>query len=261
MAERIEYLFSINTGRSGSDYLGSILNHVVGCHALHEPEPIGNGAVMRRYLRGEHGPMRELTQRKVKAIEQQNRDGQVYAETNHCFIKGFGWFLPEYLPQEKIGVIVLKREKAKIAKSLLRVGCSPLVSGGRDWISTPEIASPRVPPPRRLGSHRVAYQVARVIKFPFRALDFLVYKLCSKRLGYPKWLTNYELECLEWYVQETYARAEVFKQTYPKIRYVEVSIEDLNSLESVQAMLRQFGLEGEPTLKDVVGKPTNLKTA
>ena len=261
MAKRIEYLFSINTGRSGSDYLGSILKHVVDCHAEHEPEPIGNGAVMRRYLRGEESPMRELTQRKVKAIEQVKDDGQVYAETNHCFIKGFGWLLPEFVPQEKIGVIILKRDEAKIAQSLLRVGCSPLVSGGRDWISTPEMALPLVEPPKRLGSSRAAYHVARVIKFPFRALDFFVYKLCGKRLGYPTWLTKYELDCLAWYVRETYARAELFKQTFPQITYVEVSIEDLNSLESVQAMLGQLGLEGQATLKDVVGKPTNLKTA
>ncbi len=261
MAKRIDYLFSINTGRSGSEYLGSILKHVVDCHAEHEPEPIGNGAVMRQYLRGEHGPMRELAQNKIKAIQQAKGDAQVYAETNHCFIKGFGWFLPELLPQEKIGVIILKRDEAKIAQSLLRVGCSPLVSGGRDWISTPEMALPLVQPPKRLGSTRAAYHLARAIKFPFRALDFLVYKCCGKRLGYPKWLTNYELDCLAWYVQDTHARAEVYKQTYPNITFVEVTIDDLNELESVEAMLSQFGLAGQATLKDVVGKPTNLKTA
>lgn len=261
MAQRIDYLFCINTGRSGSDYLGKILDHVVDCRAVHEPEPIGNGRAMRRYARGDAEPMRRLTQEKIKTIEKVKGVGEVYAETNHCFIKGFGWFIAEHLPAEKVGVVILKREPTKIAQSLLRVGCSPLVSGGRDWISVPSMRSPRVAPPRRMGSCLLTYQLARVVKFPFRALDYAWYRMSGKRLGYPSWLTRYELECLTWYVHETYARAEVFKQQHPGIRFYEVSIEDLNSLESVSAMLRHFGLEGKASLGDVVGRPTNLKTA
>ncbi|MFK7790858.1 MAG: hypothetical protein AB8C95_15360 [Phycisphaeraceae bacterium] len=261
MAERIDYLFSINTGRSGSNYLGQILEHVVGCRAMHEPAPIGNGEVMRRYLRGEAMPMKEFARKKLEAIKQLKKGSQVYAETNHCFIKGFGWFVPEHLPAEKIGVVILKREPKKIAQSLLRIGCTPLVAGGREWIKTPEIESPLVEPPKRMGSRRLAYHAARLIKLPLRALDFMVDRCLGSRLGYPSWLTEYELECLEWYVQETYARAELFKKTHPNIRYYEVSIDELNSLESVEAMLKHFGLAAKPSLKDLVGKPTNLKAA
>ncbi len=31
------YLFSINTGRSGSEYLTRIFEHVEGCRSFHEP--------------------------------------------------------------------------------------------------------------------------------------------------------------------------------------------------------------------------------
>jgi hypothetical protein len=60
-------------------------------------------------------------------------------------------------------------------------------------------------------------------------------------------------------VEETNAKAEAFKRQYPAIKYYEVSIEDLNSVESVQEMLAYFGYSGDQSLRQVVGKPTNLK--
>jgi hypothetical protein len=203
--------------------------------------------------------MRKLTQEKVEVIEKAKRNYQVYVETNHCFIKGFGWFIPQYLPEDKIGVIILKREKYQIAESLLRIGCSPLVRFGRDWIITPDIKNPLVTLPKKLFSPRATYQYTRLLKFLLRSNRYLVRKVFRQELQYPKWLINYEMECLKWYVEETYAKVEAFKQRYPRIKYYEVNIEDLNSHESVQQMLAYFGCSGKESLSDVVGKPTNLK--
>jgi hypothetical protein len=259
MKRKTGYLFCISTGRSGSNYLTKIFKHVSGCQSFHEPKPIGNGKVMSRYLRGDVESMRRLTQKKVEVIKEAKQNYQLYVETNHCFIKGFGWFIPQYLPEDNIGVIILKREKHKIAESLLRTDCSPLVRFGRDWIITPNIKNPLVTLPKKLVSPRATYQCSRLIKFLLRSNRFFVRKVFQRELQYPKWLTNYELECLKWYVEETYAKAEAFKKQYPKIKYYEVNIEDLNSLESVQQMLAYFGYSGKESLIDVVGKPTNLK--
>lgn len=259
MERETEYLFCISTGRSGSNYLTKIFKHASGCQSFHEPKPIGNGKVMSRYLRGDVESMKRLTQEKVEAIKEAKRNYQLYVETNHCFIKGFGWFIPHYLPEDKIGVILLKREKYKIAESLLRTGCSPFFRFGRDWIITPDIKDPLVTLPQKLVFSRTKYQYTRLIKFLLRSNRFLVRKVFRQELKYPKWLINYELECLKWYVEETYAKAEAFKQQYPRIKYYEVNIEDLNSLESIQQMLAYFGCSEKKSLIDVVGKPTNLK--
>jgi hypothetical protein len=255
MEELTEYIFSINTGRSGSDYLANIFKHVSGCRSFHEPQPIGNGKEMRYYSRGHLTPMKNITEKKIEVIKELKRDCHVYFESNHCFIKGFGWFIPQYIPEDKIGIIILKREKAKIAESLLRIGCSPLTPYGRDWISTPDMKDPLVRTPKT----PAIYQCARLTKCILRTGRFLVKKVFQKEVQYPQWLINYELECLKWYVEETYAKSEAFKKQHPAIKYYEVNINDLNTLESVQLMLTHFGCRGKESLNHVVGKPTNLK--
>ena len=260
MKEKTKYIFSINTGRSGSNYLSNIFNHVLGCRSFHEPMPIGNGSVMYRYSQGDLESMRKFSQEKAKIINELKGDDQVYVETNHCFIKGFGWFIPQYLPEETIGVIIIKRDKSKISESFLRINSSPLDKLGREWISRPNMKDPLVTPPRRLISPGATYQCARFIKsFLLRLPRFFVRKILRKEFKYPQWLINYELECLEWYVDETNAKAEAFKKKYPKIKYYETSLENLNSLESIQQMLTYFGCSGKESLIDIIGNPTNLK--
>jgi len=255
MGKEIDYIFAINTGRSGSDYLNKIFEHVSGCRSFHEPDPVGNGKVMRRYSRGKTNPMKRLAEQKAGIAKKLKLDCQIYFESNHCFIKGFGWFIPQYLPEDRIGVIILKRDKSKIVESYRRVRTSPLSRKGRRWISTPDMINPLVTPPRIL----ITYQGARFIKNVLRLPEYLIKKVFKKKFQSPQWLVNYETECLKWYVDETYAKAEVFKQQYPAIKYYEVNIEDLNTLESVQQLLTHFGCKGGGTLKEVVGRPTNLK--
>lgn len=259
MSQETNYIFCINAGRSGSNYLKNIFKQVSDCRPFHEYKPIGNGKVMRSYAQGDIEPMKQVAHEKVKIIKKFERDYRVYAETNHCFIKGFGWFLPQYLPEERIGVLILKRDKSEIAKSFMRIYCSPLRPFGRDWVSTPDMKNPLMPPPAILLSPKVTYHFARLVKLLIGGVRFVLRKAFQQELSYPKWLTNYELEALKWYVDETYARGEAFKRKYRKIKYYEVNIKDLNSMEAVERMLTYFGLTAKDSLNDIVGKPTNLK--
>lgn len=257
MDPAIEYIFSINTGRSGSDYLANIFRHVADCCSFHEPQPICNGREMRLFLKGIASPMERLTHIKLAMIHRAKRSSRLYFESNHCFIKGYGWFLPKLIPQHKIGVIILKREKTKVAASLQRIGCSPLDRFGRDWICTPEMKSPLVSPPHS----RISYRTARFMKELLSVARFCLPPSLRRKSSYPQWLSQYEWDTLCWYVDETFAQAEVYKSQYPEIRYYETTIEELNSLSSVHRMLTYFGYTGAALLKDVVGKPTNLKRA
>lgn len=280
MPTEIEYIFSINTGRSGSHYLMHIFNHAEDCRAFHEPEPSGNGRVMRAYAQGNAEPIKQCVEKKINHIHEIKRNCHIYAETSHCFIKGFGWFLPQHLPQEKIGVVILRRTPAKIVESYRRVHCSPLNPLGRRWISLPNMKSPLVPPPNILISAKVSYHYARCIRFKeltIQRIKFLLKRILNKKsplltydekkhlawyteTQYPDWLKQYEQDCLNWYIEETERKTEAFRQQYPDIKYYEVNIEELNSLDAVQQMFSYFGLRRKNSLDSVLGRATNLKS-
>lgn len=197
--------------------------------------------------------MEHLLPKKLESIRELKAEASTYFEANHCFIKGFGWLLPQELGQESVGVIVLGRDKAQVVDSHLRVGSSPLTSKGRKWVSVPDTRTSLLDPP---GS-RVFYHYSRLAKW-FVDLS-LVRKVFGKRWKYPRWLQEYERRCLEWYVDETRAKAAAFKEKYPKIRYYDVRIEELNEIAAVHRMLTHFGCNALDSLAATVGKPANLK--
>ena len=255
----INYIFSINTGRSGSNYLKTIFDHASNCQSFHEPQPVGNGKELRQYLKGYPKPIKKVAQKKSEIIEELNRGGHIYVETNHCFIKGFGWFIPEFLSEEKMGVIILKREEPKIIESMLRIESTHLTKRGRKWLTTPEKKNPLVMPPTILISPRTTYFLANSFMFVFSYAKTFVKTIFQTDLQRPQWLTNYEYQCLKWYIQETAAQADAFKKKFPNVKYYEVNLEDLNSPEQVKKMLSFFGCREKSSLNYVVGKATNLK--
>lgn len=254
----IRYLFCINTGRSGSDYLRRIFQHVRGCRAFHEPAPIGNGQVIRDFFAGRDEAVREFTKRKLEAIELA-RNGQVYFESNHCFIKGFGWFLPELVGEPSLGVVSLHRDSQMIVDSTLRIGSTPLSDFGRHWLITPDAISPRVPPPTLgLLSARSSYRIARAC---WKFSDWTGTWLRKKNPGdvnTMSLLRRYERQCVEWYVDETSALADEYIEFFPGVRHFKISVDELNDVDGVRRMLEYFGMEALPSMAEVVGRPTNL---
>jgi len=258
MTSQIKYIFCINTGRSGSKYLAEIFSHSVNCISLHEPEPKGNNRVMRRFLNGDVLPMQELCELKFKAVQSANTKS-FYVETNHCFIKGWGWFIADHIPQNEIGVIVLHRNKKEIVTSLMRVLCSPLLKRGRDWMICPNIKAPFTQPPVRFKSVKLGYLLLRFIKMFFKR------KPSSKKIWKflptsPDWICKYEEECCDWYVNEISAMTTHYKRKFPDMRYYDVNIKDLNSIEGINKMLNYFGVSAETTINKVVNKKVNTKS-
>jgi hypothetical protein len=246
MNRKIKYLFSINTGRSGSKYVQQLLTHVWGCASFHEPVPIGNGKPMRLFLAGNPQPMRALVLKKLERIQETVSHSEIYAETNHAFIKGFGWLLPEYLPPSQMGVIVLTRKKQAIIKSMASIQSTPLRPGAENWLMTPDMANPLVSPPKHFLSAKFDYRLLKTIATLFAE--------------YPKRLAAYELECIEWYIQETQARGELYQQTWRDITYYSVDVEELNTMSGVMRLLDFFGLEADNSLEQSIGQPMNKPT-
>lgn len=244
MSQQITYIFCINTGRSGSNYLQRLFSHVLGCASFHEPNPVGNGQPMRMFLAGKSEQMRDVVSIKVQRINEICRHAEIYAETNHCFIKGFGWLLPEYLPQSQMGVLILTREKNAIIKSLRSIQATPLRPGAEKWIMTPDIANPLVPPPKKFISAGFDFQIIKSIALFLRR--------------FPSWMSDYELDSLEWYIAETFARAKLYQQTFPEISYYQVDLDELNTLPGVMRMLDFFELRADKTIEKVIGQSSNM---
>lgn len=217
----IRYLFCINTGRCGSDYLTELLAKAANAVSVHEGLPIMNGVPMQRFNEGDESALRALIPTKLAQMHKKAGDGRrIYCETNHSFIKGWGYLLPELISQEEIGVIVLRRSEEKVIHSHLRVRNVPGTTGwSRTWVLTPGAARDTCPPPD--GDDH--------------------YALCR------------------WYVEEVEWRARAYQARFPDITYLECDLEQLNDHHFVREMFDRFGLTPSPQLDRAVGKPLNAR--
>ena len=218
----IKYIFCINAGRSGSDYLTELLSKTENTFSIHEGFPIMNGSPMQKFNNEDDRELQQLMPLKMREIHKKSKNGRkVYCETNHSFIKGWGYLLPDaYIPQEEIGVIILRRDIDKTAYSLIRVRNVPDIS---EWTRT-----------------------------------WLLNTNFQRNLSKPADNANIWDLC-RWYVEETYLRAEEYKKMFPKIRYVECDLEQLNNYNFVVKMFGTLGLAPTPLLKEAVGKVFNVR--
>ncbi|WP_153231790.1 hypothetical protein [Algoriphagus machipongonensis] len=213
-----------------------------------------NGKEMMEFLKGKNEGLVKLMPQKIKSIHENLGVNECYVETSHLFIKGFGWMIPEYIPQEEIGVIVLKREKQKVIESLYRIHTTPLSYHGRMWVMFPSMKN-AINKINNLNliKYRFLYLLNRLIRTgynPFRKLRI------EKKL-FPK----YEKELTEWYINETYAQGELFIKKFPKIKVYNTNVENLNKVEEFEKMFDFFNLNfrPKPSFFEVINKKTNLK--
>ncbi len=247
----IKYIFCITTGRSGSAYLNRVFECVSSCSSNHEPKPKMNDGLVRDYFSGNKDSMRNMMSEKLNAINEARGEG-LYVETNHAFIKGFGWELPNYIPEEEIGVVILKREKQKVVDSFFRIGSDLHMNRGRYWLLSPYKKS-CCPLPISI----LRYNFNRLV---MALIGFLVRRGVMS-FFYPKWIARDSKKLLSWYYDETYALAERYKQSFPKISFFNVNTDELNNEMKVRELLSFFGLADalSSDIKGVVGVPVNLK--
>jgi hypothetical protein len=216
---------------------------------------------MQAFLAGDPSQLEALMPHKVAAIERTRAqaNASVYVETNHCFIKGFGWLLPSYLPEDEIGVVVLRRDPAKIKASLARILCTPFLPPGDQWMITPAAHPHYVAlpdgfsfPMARFHAYRLA---SRTIFRPF-----IVRRLTGGKRQVPASIERYQDALLDWYIAEIAARWEAYKQQFPRVTSIEVDVDDLNTRDGVTAMMAPFGLAPNDSIGEVLGRATNTKS-
>jgi len=127
-------IFTVTTGRSGTDYLARLLDCVPGVTSMHEPKPHFVWA-MRDAQADPEVARRFLVEQKLPAIR--DTPGPVYSETSHLVCKGFLEPLLElgYLPD----LVLLRRPHREVALSLYRLGTIPgRTPKGLKWYLSPD---------------------------------------------------------------------------------------------------------------------------
>ncbi len=220
---RQRLIFSINTGRAGSQYLATLLSQVDGVVAHHEAEPTMSGAPFRRTLEVPLSESVEERQFKANAIHQALRDSDahVYAETNHMFIKTFYDVVLRYLDADSLDVVVLRRSMEATLKSFVEQGFfSERCVYWPLWMATPQGPNAEL-----------------TIRFPLedqidRALSYL-----------------FEIE----------AKAQRFVADHPQVRVHSVWLEQLQTQHQVASLLKRLELPAGPNVLSAAGRRINAR--
>ena len=215
-------VFSINAGRSGSKYLAQLLGTAAGVNSFHEAEPKMSGEFIAMINAKPLDLSRDKRRIKAVAIAQTLRGmtpEQIYAETNHMFIKTFFDVVLEDFAN--VDVVVLRRGLVQVLKSFIELGYfsvrNPLSLA---WMSSPNAATAAIRP-----------------------------------LGSDSSLDQFDL-CIA-YLLDIEARALRFKEDYPAIRTHDVRIEQLNTEDEVDRLFDRLRLRPTAATTALVGRRAN----
>lgn len=226
------HIFSINSGRSGSEYLMRVLSTAENVTAFHEPEPDGAGRRITQYPATNPTMFDRLTypfwyrrkMGKVKAVRRMTQDWEprrIYAESNHMFIFSFYDVVMDHL--EGVSVILLRRWLPSAMRSFMELDhFTPHDPWAQWWFPSPHSKS------------SVATPLA-----PYDELD--------------------QADRIIAYLIDVEARAQRFRKLYPETPVVEARLEELNDLEKTRRMFAALDLRETPLTEQVVGRVVNDK--
>ena len=217
-------VFSINSGRSGSKYLSQLLSTGRHVKSFHEAQPKMSGEFIEMINSKPFELSRERRRVKAEAIAEILRAGrrkEIYAETNHTFIKTFFDVVLEDF--RNVDVIILRRELALVLKSFIELGYfSSLNPVASNWMSSPNAATAALP-----------------------------------AIGPDATLDQFDL-CIA-YLLDIEARVERFKLDYPMVRTHDVRLEQLNEITYVAELFHRLGITPTAATKKLCGRVTNEK--
>lgn len=226
------HIFSINSGRSGSEYLARVLDTARNAVAFHEPRPDGAGRAITRLPaarptvleRALYPPMYVRKLSKVRAVRRTARKlpaGHAYVETNHMFILSFHDVVMNHI--RPVEVILLRRFLDATVRSFIELGYfTPTCPFTRFWFTSPNSPSAAVRAPA-----------------PDHELD--------------------QVDQIIGYLIDVEARAQRFIRNHPDTPIVEIRLAQLNDLNRVHEMFRALGLSPSQATAEVVGSVVNDK--
>ena len=216
-----QYIFCINTGRAGSEYLAHLFDSAKGVAAFHEPRPYMTGDVLKWVTEDSYENTYSKRIYKADAIKKALKEEgkKIYAETNHMFIKTFFDIAVNELNNVKI--VHLKRNVLDVLISFCELGYfSERNTAWKDWMVSPYARTAAVP-----------------CLIPEEKQDHIGLIIA--------------------YLIDIYARAERFKKDYPDVPVYEVHLSQLNDINEVDKMFDWLGTSMTDKTKELIGKKQN----
>ena len=218
------FIFSINSGRAGSQYLSELLNTAPEVKSFHEPAPNMTGPYLDFISSAPYSA--SYSERKIKAqaiLKEVSKAEfpEVYAETTHMFIKTFFDVLVDSLTN--IAVIHLRRKMLSTLKSFVELGFfSSKNQVWPDWLVSPNAKTSAI-----------------------------------ECLAQDDKLDSIDLSIA--YLIDTEARAQRFKLKYPHIPAHEIKLENLNRREDVMQLFDDLKITFTSATDEMLGKITNTR--
>jgi hypothetical protein len=216
---KFDYFFTITAGRTGSAWLASFIEVNLKIQSVHEPLGIDDFGVkmpdiklMRTFnMRGNTAQVKEFYKRKLDGIAQLPS----YAETNHTLAKcGLVENLAEHKIAPKTCLIVLRRDFAVQCLSYITRGDFRNITIDWQWYL-----------------HQ-GYKNNIVGYAPFEKFG-----LIGKALWY-----CYEMDARQIYYEKVYS---------DRLQLLQVSLENITTLEGAREILNRFGHNAPPILPEV----------
>ncbi len=216
--------FCINSGRSGSEYLATLLGTAKEVESYHEPNPNMSGFYVDLVNKQNYSETYSTRYLKNLAIKNQLLklpEEKVYCETNHMFIKTFFDVIVNDFNQME--VIILRRYLPNVLKSFIQLGYFSEKSWAWPlWMSSPNAITAGI-----------------------------------KCIDSDENLDQYDL-CIG-YLIDIEARALRFKQQYPWIKTHEVRLELLNDFERVKNLFAELDITPTAETHAIHSKKINQK--
>jgi len=195
---------TVTTGRSGTHYLARILGYLTDVDVFHESLEHPYHSCLRK-VQGHPDIARTfLLEKTIPFIERCK--ASVFIETSHLFCKGF--FEPFIELGGRPDLIILRREKSKIAKSLLELGTIPGNTG--------------------------------------KAMDFYLSPSDPDVWKPDGWESFDDYQRCYWYTLEIERRARVYRREALSYggRVCEVDLDELTTMEGYKKLIREMDLNG-----------------
>jgi len=223
------FIFTVTTGRSGSNFLTEILACLKDTCSVHEPRPRFDKVM--RMTQGYPIIAEEfLSKKKIPAIGKRLKNKSIYVESSHLFCKGFlePWLRIDEVPVPDL--ICLDRDLRKISRSLFQIGTTP----GRTWHGLKYYLAPNDPDNLTLiEGHDSLHD----------------YQMCY------------------WYCLEIEARKKHYKALIEKHggKCVHTSIDELKTMDGIEAVreklsLPAFSFFGKQRYQRIINKVINPKS-
>jgi hypothetical protein len=216
-----QYIFCINTGRSGSDYLAKLLDSAAEVSAFHEPKPEMTRAMLGLVTNNTYRNTFSKRAFKAKAIRElaKSVNAKVYAETNHMFIKTFCDVVAKRLKNVK--VVFLKRNLIDTLYSFYELGYfSNWEESWKEWMILPNAKTAAI---QTMIKGEKPDQVSLIIG----------------------------------YLLDIRARAARFKAEFPSVPVYEINLYELNDSEQVKKMFAWLNITPTEETYALIGKKQN----